>query len=154
MYLSQAEAGRQTEQLLRAWILRVQPPVEVSAAFASQMLDVSGLQDRCQAQQLLLLSELAAGTLHLLQVGVELDARVQELAQICHLLARWHMPDHLKTRRSGGDWLQWLATVVPACWLVLLRDESTRAYPRRSTVLFIVPRAPTIHSRYYYSISN
>ena len=131
MYLSQAEAGRQTEQLLRAWILRVQPPVEVSAAFASQMLDVSGLQDRCQAQQLLLLSELAAGTLHLLQVGVELDARVQELAQISHLLARWHMPDHLKTRRSGGDWLQWLATVVPACWLVLLWASQLRSGCRR-----------------------
>ena len=79
-----------------------------------------------------------------MEVGDEMAVRADELAQISHLLARWHMPDHLKTRRSGGVWLQWLATAIPACWLVLLwacqmRSGARRQVRARRGVRFLHP---------------
>ena len=55
----------------------------------------------------------------------------------------WHMPDHLKTRRTGSTWLQWVATVVPALWLVLLwttqLDGGQRRRRRKRGVRFLHP---------------
>ena len=70
--------------------------------------------------ELLLLSDVVATVSHLARFGRPLYDSLEELAQVSHLLARWHMLDHLRTRRGRTTWLQWAAGVVPALCLTLL----------------------------------
>ena len=81
--------------------------------------------------ELLLLSDLVATVSHLVRSGRPLYDSLEELAQVSHLLARWHMLDHLQTRRGSTTWLQWAAVVVPALWLTLLWAMQIRSGARR-----------------------
>ena len=67
--------------------------------------------------ELLLISDVVATVSHLSRFGRSLYGSFEELAQVSHLLARWHMLDHLRTRRGSATWLQWAAVMVPAFWL-------------------------------------
>ena len=88
-------------------------------------------QKRCTLPDLLLLSDIAATVSHLVRSGRPLYDSLEELARVSHLLARWHMPDHIQTRRGSTTWLQWMAVVVPALWLTLLSAMKLRAGVRR-----------------------
>ena len=81
--------------------------------------------------ELLLLSDIVATVSHLVRFGRPLYDSFEELAQVSHLLARWHMIDHLQTRRGSTTWLQWAAVVVPALWLTLLWAMQLRSGTRR-----------------------
>ena len=78
-------------------------------------------QKHCTLPELLLLSaDVVATVSHLARSGRPLYDSLEELAQVSHLLARWHMPDHRQTRRGSATWLQRMAAMVPALWLTLL----------------------------------
>ena len=81
--------------------------------------------------ELPLLSDVVATVSHLVRSGRPLYDSFEELAQVSHLLPRWHMLDHLRTRRSSTTWLQWVAVVVPALWLTLLWAMQLRGGARR-----------------------
>ena len=68
---------------------------------------------------------------HLVRSGRPLYDSLEELAQVSHFLAKWHMPDHFQTRRTSTTWLQWVAVVVPALWLTLLWAMQLRGGVRR-----------------------
>ena len=88
-------------------------------------------QKYCTLPELLLLSDVVATVSHLVRSGQPLYDSLEELAQVSHLLAKWHMPDHLQTRRGSTTWLQWVAVVVPALWLTLLWAMQLRGGVRR-----------------------
>ncbi len=145
MHLDRRTVQQTVEDLLGGWIGRVAPTQECLRDVSAQVLKGSPLHSQCEVQQLLLVSELTAAVHHLVRTGEGLCERLEELAQISFLLARWHMPDHLKTKRLGGAWLQWLATVVPAFWLVALwtmqlRGGERRVRRARRGVRFLHPR--------------
>ena len=126
-----AEARRNLERLVRAWVGRVGPPCEVMALVAADLVGEGPLPRGCDLEDLLLTADLASAVLHLVTSGEAVSGRMGELAQISHLLARWHMPDHLKTKRCGSCWLQWMAVVVPAYWRLLLWAYQLRGGERR-----------------------
>ena len=122
MHLSQLEAALEVQHLLEQWVGRVSPPEQGAGMVSRCLMSDARFPDKGQACRLLLVADLLASVYCLVCCGGErqLYERLEELAQVSFLLARWHMPDHLQTKRSGGPWLQWMAVVVPACWLVLL----------------------------------
>ena len=131
MRLSRADAQRDVTGLLQAWVARARPEAQDLASFSDRALSGLDWQRHCSMPQLLLLTDLAATVSHLVRSGQPLYSSLEELAQVSHLLARWHMPEHLKTRRTSSTWMQWLAVVVPALWLVLLWAMQLRAGTRR-----------------------
>ena len=120
MHQSRAEAQGEVKGLLQAWIGRVRPPQEAMVELPALVLGGPEPPAECDVHELLLVCHLAVSVMHLVEERENLQQRLEELAQLSLLLARWHMPDHFKTRRTGGTWLRWVATVVPALWLVLL----------------------------------
>ena len=131
MRLGKSDVQRDVTSLLQAWVVRACPGTQDLAGFSDRVLSGLDWQRHCSMPQLLLLADLAAAVSHLVRSGQPLYGSLEELAQVSHLLARWHMPEHLKTRRTSNTWLQWLAVVVPALWLVLLWAMQLRAGVRR-----------------------
>ena len=76
-------------------------------------------------------SDVVATVSHLVRFGRPLYDSFEELAQVSHLLARWHMLDHFRIRRNSATWLQWVAVVAPALWLTLLWAMQLRGGTRR-----------------------
>ena len=109
----------------------VRPFVHVAGLAAPPGLHAPRVLEADVEHGFLLLTDLAATVSHLVRSGQPLYSSLEELAQVSHLLARWHMPEHLKTRRTSSTWMQWLAVVVPALWLVLLWAMQLRAGTRR-----------------------
>ena len=107
-------------RLLRAWVVRAHPDPQDLASFSRRIVSEQTWQRHCAMPELLLLSDVVATVSHLARFGRPLYGSFEELAQVSHLLARWHMPDHLQTRRGSITWLQWTAVAVPALWLTLL----------------------------------
>ena len=132
MRLGRSEAQQEITCLLQAWVSRASPGSQDLADFSNRVLAGFSWQRHCAMPQLLLLSDVVATVSHLVRSGRSLHSDLEELAQISHLLARWHMPDHLQTRRGSNTWLQWLAVLVPSLWLVLLWSMQLRAGTRRA----------------------
>ena len=133
MHLSQSEAAQEVQGLMEQWIGQVSPPEQGFGMVSECLMSDVRFPGRGQASRLLLVADLLAAVYCLVcwEGDCQLYVRLEELAQVSFLLARWHMPDHLKTKRSGGLWLQWMAVVVPACWLVLLWSFQLRGGGRR-----------------------
>ena len=131
MRLSCYEAQEDVTRLLRAWVTKARPEPRGLASFSRAVITGLDWQRHCTLRELLLLSDVAATVAHLVRSGGPLYGSIDELAQVSHLLARWHMPDHLQTRRGSTTWLQWMAVVVPALWLTLLWAMQLRGGVRR-----------------------
>ena len=110
---------------------RTHPDPQDLASFSRRIVSEPSWQKHCTMPELLLLSDVAATVSHPVRSGRPLYRSLEELAQVSHLLARWHMPDHLRTRRGSTTWLQWAAVVVPALWLTLLWAMQLRGGTRR-----------------------
>ena len=114
------EVQEDVSRLLQAWVVRARPDPQDLASFSHRIASEPTWQKHCAMPELLLLSDVVATVSRLVRSGRPLYDSFEELAQVSHLLARWHMPDHLQTRRGSTIWLQWMAVVVPALWLTLL----------------------------------
>ena len=131
MRLSCYEVQDEVICLLQAWVVRARPDPQDLARFSRRIVSEQSWQRHCATPELLLLSDIVATVSHLVRSGRPLYDSLEELAQVSHLLARWHMPDHLRTRRNSTTWLQWVAVVVPALWLTLLWAMQLRGGARR-----------------------
>ena len=131
MRFSCFEAQEDVTRLLQAWVARVRPGSQDLAGFSRRVLSELSWQKHCTLPQLLFLSDAAATVSHLVRSGLPLYDSFEELAQVSHLLANWHMFDHLQIRRGSTTWLQWMAVVAPALWLTLLWAMQLRAGVRR-----------------------
>ena len=120
MRFSCYEAQEDVSRLLQAWVARACPESQDLTSFSRHVVSELALQKHCTLPELLLLSDVVATVSHLARSGRPLYDSFEELAQVSHLLARWHMPDHRQTRRGSTTWLQWMAVVAPALWLTLL----------------------------------
>ena len=131
MRLSCYEAQEDVSRLLQAWVTRACPESQDLASFSRRVMSERAWQKHCTLPELLLLSDVVATVSHLVRSGRPLYGSLEELAQVFHLLAKWHMPGHLQTRRGSTTWLQWMAVVVPALWLTLLWAMQLKAGARR-----------------------
>ena len=120
MRLSCYEVQDDVSRLLQAWVVKARPDPQDLASFSCRIVSEPPWQRHCTMPELLLLSDVVATVSHLVRSGRPLHDSLEELAQVSQLLARWHMPDHLRTRRGSTTWLQWAAVAVPALWLTLL----------------------------------
>ena len=120
MRLSCYEAQEDVSRLLQAWVARACPESQDLASFSRRVVPELAWQKHCTLPELLLLSDVVATVSRLVRSGRPLHDSLEELAQVSHPLAKWHMPDHLQNRRGSTSWLQWMAVVVPALWLTLL----------------------------------
>ena len=118
--------------LLQAWVVKARPDPQDLARFSCRIVSERSWQRHCATPELLLLSDVVATVSHLVRSGRPLYDSLDELAQVSHLLARWHMPGHLWTRRNSTTWLQWVAVVAPAFWLTLLWAMQLRGGIRRT----------------------
>ena len=126
-YEAQEDVGR----LLQAWIARACPESQDLASFSRRVVSEPAWQKHCTLPELLLLSDVVTIVSHLVRSGRPLYDSFEELAQVSHLFARWHMLDHFQTRRGSATWLQWMAVVAPALWLTLLWAMQLRGGVRR-----------------------
>ena len=110
-------------RLLQAWVVKARPDPQDLASFSRRIVLEPTWQRHCAMPELLLLSDTVATVSRLVRSGRPLYDSLEELAQVSHLLTRWHMPDHLQTQCGSTTWLQWAAVVVPALWLTLLPGE-------------------------------
>ena len=131
MRLSCYEVQDDVSRLLQAWVVKVRPDPQDLACFSRRIVSEPSWQRHCTMPELLLISDVVATVSHLSRFGRSLYGSFEELAQVSHLLARWHMLDHLRTRRGSTTWLQWAAVVVPALWLTLLWAMQLRSGTRR-----------------------
>ena len=129
--LSCHEAQEDVSRFLQAWVVSARPDPQDLASFSRRIVSEPTWQRHCAMPELLLLSDVVATVSHLVRFGRPLYDSFEELAQVSHLLARWHMLDHLRTRRNSTTWLQWVAVVVPALWLTLLWAMQLRGGARR-----------------------
>ena len=125
------EVQEDVSRLLQAWVVRARPDPQDFASFSFRIVSEPTWQRHCAMPELLLLSEVVATVSHLVRFGRPLYDSFGGLAQVSHLLARWHMPGHLQTRRGSTTWLQWTAVVVPALWLTLMWAMQLRSGARR-----------------------
>ena len=109
-------------------MVKARPDPQDLACFSRRIVSEPSWQKYCTMPELLLLSDVVATVSHLVRSGRPLYDSLEELAQVIHLLARWHMPDHLRTRRNSTTWLQWVAVVVPALWLTSVSYTHLRAH--------------------------
>ena len=135
MRLGCYEVQDDVSRLLQAWVVKARPdPPQDLASFSRRIVSEPSWQRRCTMPELLLLSDVVATVSHLVRFGRPLYDSFEELAQVSHLLDRWHMPGHLWTQRGSTTWLQWVAVVVPALWLTLLWAMQLRSGTRRQGV--------------------
>ena len=127
-YVVQDDVSR----LLQAWVVKARPDPQDLACFSRRIVSERSWQGHCAMPELLLLSDVVATISHLVRSGRPLYDSLEELAQVSHLLARWHMPDHLRTRQNSTTWLQWVAVAVPALWLTLLLAMKLRGGTSRT----------------------
>ena len=132
MRLSCYEVQDDVSCLLQAWVVKARPDPQDLACFSRRIVSEWSWQRHCTMPELLLLSDVVATVSHLVRFGRPLDDSLEELAQVSHLLARWHMLDHLRIRRNSTTWLQWVAVVAPAFWLTLLWAMQLRGGARRT----------------------
>ena len=132
MRLSCYEVQDDVSRLLQSWVARARPAAQDLASFSRRIVSEQSWQRHCATPELFLFSDVAATVSHLVRSGRPLYDSLQELAQVSHLLAKWHMPDHFRTRRNITTWLQWVAVVVPALWLTLLWAMQLRGGVRRA----------------------
>ena len=97
MRLSSYEAQEDVSRLLQAWVTRACPESQDLVSFSRRVVSELALQKHCTLPELLLLSDVVATVSHLARFGRPLYDSLDELAQVSHLLARWHMLDHLQT---------------------------------------------------------
>ena len=90
-------------RLLRAWVARAGPESQDLSSFSRRVMSELAWQKHCTLPELLLLSDVATIVSHLARSGRPLYDSFEELAQVSHLLARWHMHDHLQTRRGSAN---------------------------------------------------
>ena len=125
------EVEEDVSRLLQAWVVRAHPESQDLASFSRRIASEPAWQKHCTKPELLLLSDVVATVSQMVRSGRPLYDSLEELAQVLHLLARGHMPDHFQTRRGSTTWLQWMAVVVPALWLTLLWAMQLRGGVRR-----------------------
>ena len=107
--LSCYEVPEDVSRPLQACVVKARPDPQDIASFSRRIVSEPTWQRHCAMPELLLLSDVVATVSHLVRFGRPLYDSFEELAQVSHLLARWHMPDHLQTRRGSATWLQWTA---------------------------------------------
>ena len=131
MRFSCYEVQDDVSRLFQAWVAKARPDPKDLASISRRIVSEPSWQRHCTMPELLPLSDVVATVSHLVRSGRPLYDSLEELAQDTHLLARWHMPDHLRTQRGSTTWLQWAAVVVPALWLTLLWAMQLRSGARR-----------------------
>ena len=129
--LSCHEAQEDVSRFLQAWVVSARPDPQDLASFSRRIVSEPTWQRHCAMPELLLLSDVVATVSHLVRYGRPLYDGFEELAQVSHMLARWHMLDHLQTRRGSATWLQWTAVAEPTLWLTLLWAMQLRGGARQ-----------------------